>query len=200
MTLLRKPSEPRPTDRDLRTRIDLSASWRALGRSERLPVPRRRAVLAVFGERPRLETALASLRRLGFGAEGIGVCGTRAALEGLLACRVQSSPIHGLGAILVLGEAFAERAGGRPVVKALARLPGPAGSDTLMISDGWPLPPEPRDQPGSREIMRLLSAVQGRPAILLGLRLPNTQSPALVCRALLATADGPVELQDLRTS
>ena len=184
MTLLRKPSEPRPTDRDLRTRIDLSASWRALGRSERLPVPRRRAVLAVFGVRPWLETALASLRRLG----------------GLLACRVQSSPIHGLGAILVLGEAFAERAGGRPVVKALARLPGPAGSDTLMISDGWPLPPEPRDQPGSREIMRLLSAVQGRPAILLGLRLPNTQSPALVCRALLATADGPVELQDLRTS
>lgn len=204
VNLLPEPAEARPSEGDLRSRFDLFASWRAGAAVDRpaggLPLPRRRAVLAALGGRPRLEAALIALRRLGFGAEGIGVCGPPAALAALLACRFRAAPIHGLGPILVLGEAFVERPDGRPVVKALVRLQGQDGSDDLLVSDGWPLPPKPIDRPASGDLMRLLSATQARPAVLLGLRLPNTQSAALVCRTLLAIADGPVELQDLRAS
>lgn len=205
MTLPLEAFDPAPSGKGRGLRHDVLASWGAgdcdEGSSGTLPVPRRRAVIAAFQERPRLEAALVALPSLGFGVARFGLIGTSAAFEALLACRFKSVAIHEPGATLVLDEEMAGGVGSRPVAKALTRLPGKAGSQGLLVSDGWPLPlpPEPGDSVLSGDLAQRLAA-RGRPAVLLGLRLLGTQSPAHVCRALLAINDGPVELHDLRVS
>ncbi len=166
-----------------------------------LPAPRRRAVLAAFHDRARLLAALDALPRLGFGAARFGLIGSVAAFEALLAYRFKAAAMNDLDATLVLDNAIAGGVAARPVVKALTRLPGKAGSQGMLVSDGWPLPlpSEPGDGVLSGDLARRLAA-QVRPVVLLGLRLLSTQSPAYVCRALLAINDGPVELHDLRVS
>ena len=210
MTLLPEPSNPRPSGWDRRPRINAPAFSRKLDRAKAppgtLPQPRRRAILAAFCERDRLEAALAALPRLGVGVTRVGVSGTPAAFEALFDRRFRAAPIHGLGPFLVLDGVFAERAGSRPVVKALSRLPRGSGSDGFLVSDGWPLPlPTARaDAAACWSRLRIFGAVDGPPgslrppAIFLGLRLSDAQPATTVCQALLAINDGPVELHDFR--
>ncbi len=206
MMVLREAFDAGPSERDLRRSSRSPASWRAFRRADLpdgpLPQPRRRAVLAAFSDRLRLEGALVALPRLGFDAGGFGVLGTPAAFEALFAGRFQAAPIHGLGPFLVLDDCFTDPGGSRPVTKALSRLPGESEATAFLVSGGWPLPlaAEPGGTCASRDWLRLLAAAQGRPAILLGLRLLSTQSAAFVCRTLLAINDGPVELLDLKSS
>lgn len=165
-----------------------------------LPAPRRRAVVAAFGDRLRLEAALVALPRLGVGADRFGVCATEAALKALLSGRFRAAATPDPGPVLVVGDGFVAGGEGRPAVKVMTPLPGGMGSDRLLVSDGWPLPlsPDPATAAVPGDLARLLSATRGRPAVLLGLSLLNTQPAAFVCRALLAINDGPVELHDLR--
>ncbi len=171
-----------------------------------LPQPRRRAVLAAFRDRRRLEAALAALPRLGLTVADFGFLGAPAGFEALLAGRFRAAPVHSLGPVLVLDSAFAGQGDSRPVMKPLRRLPGCSLSEMLLVSEGWPLPlpPEPADQAAICDRNPTLGAVYGRPvdwrspAVLLGLRLADTRPAASVCQAFLAINNGPVELLDLR--
>ena len=195
-----------PADEERGARIDPLAHGRALGRAAPLagdlPRRRRRAVLAVFRDRRRLEAALAALPGLGFGVARFGLLGTPEAFEAVLGDRYRAAPTHGLGSFLVLGDAFAGPGGSLPVMKALLRLPGGARAEPVLVSDGWPLPLPSDLAEGSRggySTLRL-DGTRGQPALLLGLRPPDTRSAAVLCRTLLAISDGPVELRDLRVT
>ena len=206
MNVLHEAVDPDTSDLDLRRESRSLASRRAFrlaGLSEGpLSQPRRRAVLAAFGDRLRLEGALLALPRLGFDLAGFGVLGTPAAFEVLFAGRFQAAPTGGQEPVLVLGDCFADPGGPPAVTKALSRLPAKSEATAFLVSGGWPLPlaAEPGDACASRDWFRLLAPAQGRPAILLGLRLLDGQSAAFVCRTLLAINDGPVELLDLKVS
>ncbi|MDJ0942335.1 MAG: hypothetical protein QNJ30_02670 [Kiloniellales bacterium] len=141
-----------------------------------------------------------ALPRLGVSAGRFGICATEASLESLLPRRFRAAATQDPGPVLIVGDGFVASGEGRPVVKAMTCLPGGTGSDRLLVSDGWPLPtsPDPAAAAVSGDLARLLSATRGRPTVLLGLRLLNSQPAASVCRALLAINDGPVELHDLR--
>ena len=207
MTPLPSASARRRVDKHKRPSIDARAHRRATVVGEApaasLPRERRRAVLATFCDRRRIEAALSALPRLGFSVAHFGVLGTPASFETLLAGRFRVAPIHHLGPFLVLEDAFAEPDGSCPVIKALSRLPGRSDSETLLVSEGWPLPIEQASRTAFRCHGRILGAVGSRahdawsPSIVLGLRLSDAQSAATVCRALLAINDGPVELHDL---
>ncbi len=208
MTLVPSPCEPRPTDWNRWQRSDLHPRWRFAdldkAAATTLPRIRRRAVLAAFCDRQRLEAALNALPGLGFDVGRFGALGTPASFEKLLFGRLRAAQIHRPGPFLVLDDVFAEPGGSRRVMKALSRLPGCSGTQTLLVSEGWPLPIEGSDETAFYNRDRILRAVYGRsgdaasPLIILGLRLSDVQSPASVCQALLAINDGPVAFHDLR--
>ena len=195
-----------PADEGRRARSDSLAPWRALGHAAPLagdlPRRRRRAVLAVFRDRLRLEAALAALPGLGFGAARFGLLGTPAAFGAVLGDRYRAAPVHGLGPFLVLDDAFAGPGGSLPVMKALLRLPGGPRAEPVLVSDGWPLPlpPDPAEGLAGEEPVLHPGGAPGPSALLLGLRPPDTRSAAVLCRTLLAISDGPVELRDLRVT
>ncbi len=202
------PCEPRPIARARWQRSDLHKRWRFIG-ADKAPTAtlsrtRRRAVLAAFRDRQRLEAALNALPGLGFDAARFGALGTPASFEILFFGRLRAAQIDRPGPFLVLDDVFAEPGGSRPVMKTLSRLPGCSGTQTLLVSEGWPLPIERPDETAFYNRDRILGAAYGRPSdapsplIILGLRLSDVQSAASVCQALLAINDGPVAFHDLR--